>query len=199
MDLSIEKLKRQLAAMPGIGPKMAERLALYVLRAPAQDVDALINAMTSARSRIVFCPRCFNYTERTPCSICSDKARDGAIICVVEYPQDVDALERVASYRGLYHVLHGTLSPLDGIGPAQIKIQELLDRLSNGYSGTVKEVIVSTDFNMAGETTATYLAQKIKPYGILVTRIGSGLPVGGDLEYADELTLARALESRREL
>jgi recombination protein RecR len=196
MASSLEQLRRQLALLPGVGPKMAERLAFHLLRAPAQEVQELIRALEEARRSVVYCPICFTCTEEIPCRICSDAARDSQTICVVEHPPDIDAFERTKAFNGRYHVLHGALSPLDGIGPQDLKIAELLKRVQ---SEEVREVIISTDPTLAGETTATYLAEKLKTLGTKVTRIGYGLPMGGDIEYADELTLTRALEGRREI
>jgi recombination protein RecR len=196
MATSLEQLRQRLALLPGVGPKMAERLAFYLLRAPAKEVDELIRTMTEARQHVVYCPICFTCTEESPCRICSDPQRDAQLVCVVEHPPDVDAFERTKAYRGRYHVLHGALSPLDGVGPQELKVSELLKRIQRDE---VREVIISTDPTLAGETTATYLAEKIHSLGAKVTRIGYGIPMGGDIEYTDELTLTRALEGRREI
>lgn len=196
LSSSLEQLRRQLALLPGVGPKMAERLAFHLLRVPAREADELIRAIEAARNSVVYCPICFNCTEEVPCRICGDSARDAQVICVVEQPPDVDAFEKTKAFRGRYHVLHGALSPLDGIGPQDLKIAELLKRI---HADNIREVIISTDPTLPGETTATYLAEKIKTLGAKVTRIGYGLPMGGDIEYADELTLTRALEGRREI
>jgi recombination protein RecR len=196
MASSLEQLRQRLALLPGVGPKMAERLAFYLLRASAQEVDQLTHALEEARRHVVYCPICFTCTEEVPCRICSDSTRDIQLICVVEQPPDVDALEKTKIFRGRYHVLHGALSPLDGIGPQELRIAELLKRVEGG---NIREVIISTDPTLAGETTATYLAEKIKTLGARVTRIGYGVPMGGDIEYTDELTLTRALEGRREI
>jgi len=182
--------------LPGVGPKMAERLAFYLLRAPAREVQDLIRTLEEARQNVIYCPICYNCTEDSPCRLCADPSRDPQVICVVEHPPDVDAFERTKAFRGRYHVLHGSLSPLDGIGPQELKVVELLKRVQRE---NVQEVIISTDPTLDGETTATYLAEKIKPLGAKVTRIGYGLPMGGDIEYTDELTLTRALEGRREI
>jgi recombination protein RecR len=196
MSTALEQMRQRLAMLPGIGPKMAERLAFYILRAPEHEVQQLLRAIEDARRQVAYCPICFTYTEELPCRICADEARDAQVVCVVEHPPDVDAFERTKMFRGRYHVLHGALSPLDGIGPQELKIAELLRRIE---SENIREVIISTDPTLSGETTATYLAEKIKPLGARVTRIGYGLPMGGDIEYTDELTLTRALEGRREL
>ena len=196
MASSLEQLRQRLALLPGVGPKMAERLAFYLLRAPAQEVDHLIRTLEEARQNVVYCPVCFTCTEESPCRICSDAARDPQVVCVVENPPDVDAFERTKAFRGRYHVLHGALSPLDGIGPQELRIAELLKRIERDQ---VREIIICTDPTLPGETTATYLAEKIHVLGVKVTRIGYGLPMGGDIEYTDELTLTRALEGRREI
>ncbi|OGR93060.1 MAG: recombination protein RecR [Elusimicrobia bacterium RIFCSPLOWO2_01_FULL_59_12] len=196
MASSLELLRQRLALLPGVGPKMAERLAFYLLRAPVKEVDDLIRALGEARQHVILCPICFTCTEESPCRICGDPGRDPKVVCVVEHPPDVDAFERTKAFRGRYHVLHGALSPLDGVGPQELKVAELLKRIERD---AVDEVIISTDPTLAGETTATYLAEKIKTLGAKVTRIGYGLPMGGDIEYTDELTLTRALEGRREI
>jgi recombination protein RecR len=193
---SLENLRQRLALLPGVGPKMAERLALHLLRATDQEVQLLIHGLEEARRQVVYCPVCFNCTEDVPCRICSDQSRDPGIICVVEQPPDVEALEKTKAFKGRYHVLHGALSPIDGIGPQDLKIAELLKRIANEE---IREVIISTDPTLPGETTATYLAEKIKNLGVKAYRIGYGLPMGGDIEYTDELTLTRALEGRREI
>jgi recombination protein RecR len=196
MSTSLEQLRQRLALLPGVGPKMAERLALFLLRAPEHEVQRLLQAVEEARRSVIYCPICFTLTEETPCRICADSARDAQVVCVVEHPPDVDAFERTKAFRGRYHVLHGALSALDGVGPQELKIAELLKRVQ---AETVREVILSTDPTLPGETTATYLAEKLHLLGVRVTRIGYGLPMGGDIEYADELTLTRALEGRREI
>jgi recombination protein RecR len=196
MSASLEQLRQRLALLPGVGPKMAERLALFLLRAPDHEIQQLIRTLEEARRQVTFCPICFTFTEEIPCRICSDAARDPQVVCVVENPPDVEAIEKTKAFRGRYHVLHGVLSPLDGIGPQDLKIAELLKRIPDQG---VREVIISTDPTLTGETTATYLAEKIHPLGCRVTRIGYGVPMGGDIEYTDELTLARALEGRREI
>ncbi|HHY32918.1 MAG TPA: recombination protein RecR [Firmicutes bacterium] len=192
----LAKLIDQFTRLPGIGPKTAQRLAFHILKTPREDVVRLAEALLEAKDRILHCSVCGNLTEADPCQICSDTARDRSVIAVVEEPKDVMALERTGEFRGLYHVLGGAISPVDGVGPDDIRVRELLERLKDG---TVKEVILATDPNIEGEATAMYVARLIKPLGVRVTRIAHGLPVGGDLEYADEVTLTRALEGRREM
>ena len=190
------RLIEELSKLPTVGPKTAQRLAFYMLSMPAEDAEALASAIIEAKRRIRYCSVCANITETDPCEVCTDSKRDQSVICVVENPRDVAAMERTREFRGLYHVLQGAISPLDGIGPDDLRIAELLRRLAGG---TVRELIVATNPRVEGEATALYLAKVIKPLGVKVTRIAHGLPVGGDLEYADEVTLARALEGRREL
>ncbi len=190
------RLIEELSKLPTVGPKTAQRLAFYMLSMPAEDAEALASAILEAKRRIRYCSICANITEADPCELCTDAKRDQSVICVVENPRDVAAMERTREFRGLYHVLQGAISPLDGIGPDDLRIAELLRRLAGG---TVLELIVATNPRVEGEATALYLAKVIKPLGVKVTRIAHGLPVGGDLEYADEVTLARALEGRREL
>lgn len=185
-----------LSRLPGIGPKTAARLAFYLLRAPDDQVLALAEAIRELKELTVFCQRCFNIADSNPCAICSSEERDGALICVVEEPSDVLAIERTREFHGLYHVLHGAISPVDGVGPEQLKVAELLARLQGGV---VREVLIATNPNLEGEATAMYLARLIGPLGIRVTRLAHGLPVGGDLEYADEVTLSRALTGRHEM
>ena len=185
---------RELARLPGIGEKTATRLAFHVLRAPDNLARELAQALVDVKERVRLCSRCMNLTEEDPCSLCADARRDDKIVCVVASPPDLMAIERTGGYRGRYHVLHGVLSPLEGVGPDDLRIRELLARLADG---TVTELILATDPNLEGEATATYLARMIKPMGLKVTRLASGLPVGGDLEYADEVTLGRAFEGRR--
>ena len=191
----IARLIQQLAKLPGIGEKTAARLAFHILRAPAEDAAALGAAIVELRARITLCNLCCDFTEEDPCPICRDQRRDGAVICAVAQPQDVVAIERTGGYRGRYHVLHGVLSPLDGIGPDDLRITELVRRAG----GEVKEVIVATNPSVEGETTAVYLAKLLRPLGVRVSRIATGVPMGGELEYADRLTLARALDGRREI
>jgi recombination protein RecR len=192
----VQTLIDELGKLPGIGPKSAQRIAFHLLKIPADDVGRLARSITEAKERVRFCDRCFNVAEGALCPICAGDRRDHTVLCVVEESRDIVAIERTGEFRGRYHVLLGAISPLDGIGPEQLKIRELLARL--GPEG-VEEVIVCTNPNTEGEVTAMYLARALKPIGLRVTRIASGLPVGGDLEYADELTLGRALEGRRVL
>lgn len=191
----IARLIQQLAKLPGIGEKTAARLAFHILRAPAEDAAALGAAIVELRARIKLCNLCCDFTEEDPCPICRDQRRDAGVICAVAQPQDVVAIERTGGYRGRYHVLHGVLSPLDGIGPDDLRITELVRRAG----GEVKEVIVATNPSVEGETTAVYLAKLLRPLGVRVSRIATGVPMGGELEYADRLTLARALDGRREI
>ncbi len=190
----LANLYEQLRRLPGVGSKTAMRLAYHIMDMPAEDVAQLTQALTNAKQQIHYCRQCFNLTDAQLCEICSDDRRDRFTICVVEQPQDIAAMERSHGYHGLYHVLHGALSPLDGIGPDKLRIRELFQRLQQE---SVTEVILATNSDVEGEATATYLAQLLKPAGITVSRIAHGLPVGGDLEYADEVTLSRALENRR--
>lgn len=182
--------------LPGIGPKTAQRLAYHILKLPREEVQALSRALMEARDRITLCSQCGNFTEEQPCHICRDKRRDPQVICVVQEPRDVYAMEKTGEYQGSYHVLQGAISPIDGIGPDNIRVKELLGRVEGSK---VKEIILATNPNVEGEATAMYISRLIKPLGVKITRIAHGLPVGGDLEYADEVTLARALEGRREL
>jgi recombination protein RecR len=190
----VQALIDELGRLPGIGPKSAQRIAFHLLKIPDDDANRLATAITEAKARVRFCERCFNVSESQLCGYCTDDRRDSSIICVVEESRDIVSIEKTGEFRGRYHVLLGSMSPLEGIGPEQLKIRELLNRL--GPEG-VEEVIVCTNPNTEGEVTAMYLARLLKPLGLNVTRIASGLPVGGDLEYADELTLGRALEGRR--
>lgn len=183
-------------ALPGIGQKTAVRLAYHVLDMDPAAAKSLASAILEAKEKIGYCNTCFNLSDRNPCAICSDEKRDHSVICVVEQPQDVAAMERMHEYKGVYHVLHGALSPLEGVGPDDLRIKELLTRL---YDTSVQEIIMATNPNVEGEATAMYLAKLLKPSGIKVTRIAHGLPIGGDLEYADEITLAKAMENRREI
>ena len=190
----LANLYEQLRRLPGIGSKTAMRLAYHVIDMPTEDVRQLAAALSGAKEQIHYCSRCFNLTDGEECEICRDEKRDRFTICVVEQAQDIAAMERSHGYHGLYHVLHGVLSPLDGIGPDKLRIRELLLRLQ---SESISEVIIATNSDVEGEATATYLAQLLKPIGITVSRIAHGLPMGGDLEYADEITLSKALENRR--
>lgn len=192
----IQRLLEELERLPGIGPKSAQRIAYWLLTVDTADADRLASAISDVKRAIHFCPRCFNFAEGEVCAVCADPERAASQICVVEEPRDLAAIERTHEYHGLYHVLHGAISPIDGIGPDQLRVRELIERLGDG---SVTEVVVATNPNVEGETTALYLARLIKPLGIRVTRIASGLPVGGDLEFADEVTLGRALEARREI
>jgi len=192
----LAKLIEHFRALPGIGTKTAVRLAYHVLDMDVKDARALAAAIVEAREKIGYCSVCCDLSDENPCRICRAEARDHSVICVVEQPQDVAAMERMRDYHGVYHVLHGALSPLEGIGPENLRIKELLNRLRDG---TVREIIMATNPNVEGEATAMYIARLLKPLGIRVTRIAHGLPVGGDLEYADEVTLSKAMENRVEL
>ena len=189
----VARLIEQLNKLPGIGPKSAQRLAYYLIRMPSGEAAALADAIGSVKDSITFCSVCQNITESDPCSICSNPSRDRTRICVVQEPLDVLALERTAVYRGLYHVLHGIIDPMNNVGPEDLRIRELLARLADG---TVEEIVVGTNPTIEGEATAMYIRQIVTPLGPTVTRLARGLPVGGDLEYADDLTLARAFEGR---
>ena len=182
--------------LPGIGPKSAQRLAYYLLRMPPAEAQALAASILEVKERVTLCSICQNVTEVDPCRVCTDDRRERGIICVVEEPLDILALERSQAYHGLYHVLHGAISPMDGIGPEDLKVSELLQRLR---SDEVTEIILATNPNLEGEATAMYLTRLLKPLGVKVTRLARGLPVGGDLEYADDVTLARAMEGRQEM
>lgn len=192
----VARLIEEFSRLPGIGPKTAQRLTYFLLRAPAEQAQALAEAVIRLKERTIFCSQCFNITEDDPCALCRSPERDRQTICVVEEPLDVLALDRTRTYRGLYHVLHGAISPVDGIGPEDLRIQELLARVQREK---VQEVVLATNPNLEGEATAMYLHRLLKPLGVRVTRLARGLPVGGDLEYADEVTLIRALEGRREM
>lgn len=195
---SVERLVAALKRLPGIGPKQAERLTIHLLRAPRTETENLVEALREAKAALRFCSRCGDMTDRDVCRICSDPAREQSQICVVEEPQDVNAIERTRAFRGLYHVLHGSLSPLDGIGPDRIKVKELAERVK-ASNGAVKEVVIATDPDTEGEATALFIGQILKPYPVKVTRIAHGVPMGGDLDYIDERTLSHALSGRREL
>ena len=192
----LTRLIGELSKLPGIGGKTAQRLAFHILSLDEMEVESLAAAMTTAKREMRYCSCCGNLTDRDPCEICQDQSRDRDVICVVESPRDVFAMERIREYHGLYHVLHGVISPMDGIGPEDINLKELIIRLQDS---TVKEVIIATNPNIEGEATAMYIARLIKPTGIKVTRIAHGIPVGGDLEYTDEDTLLIAMEGRRQL
>lgn len=192
----VQVLIDELGRLPGIGPKSAQRLAFHLLKAPADEARRLADAIIDAKAKVRFCARCFNVADAELCPICADERREHGVLCVVEESRDIVAIERTGEYRGRYHVLLGAINPLEGVGPEQLKVRELLVRLE---PEEITEVIVCTNPNTEGEVTAMYLARLLKPLGVRITRIASGLPVGGDLEYADELTLGRALEGRREL
>lgn len=193
---ALQRLLDELGRLPGIGPKSAQRIAYYLLEADAEEARRLATAILEVKEQVHFCPICFSYATRDTCDVCSDSSRDRTTICAVSEPRDVSAIERTGSYHGLYHVLGGVISPMDKIGPEQLHVKELLARLA---SGEVQEVILATNPDVEGETTATYLSRIIRPLGVRVSRLASGLPVGGDLEYADEVTLGRAIEARREV
>lgn len=193
---ALQRLLDELGRLPGIGPKSAQRIAYHLLEADVEEARRLSNAIMEVKRQVHFCPVCFSYATGDTCDVCADGSRERDAICVVSEPRDVSAIERTGSYHGLYHVLGGVISPMDKIGPEQLHVRELLQRLA---SGEVEEVILATNPDVEGETTATYLARTIRPLGVKVTRLASGLPVGGDLEYADEITLGRAIEARREL
>ncbi len=190
----VQALIDELGRLPGIGPKSAQRIAFHLLKLPTPDAERLATAIVDAKAKVRFCDRCFNVAEAALCGICADERRDATVLCVVEEARDIVALEKTGEFRGRYHVLLGAISPIEGIGPEQLKVRELLTRLADE---SVTEVIVCTNPNVEGEATAMYLARLLKPLGLTVSRLASGLPVGGDLEYADELTLGRALEGRR--
>jgi recombination protein RecR len=192
----IAKLIDAFTRLPGVGPKTAGRLAFHVLRMKEEDVLDFAKSLVSVKRNLHYCSVCCNITDVDPCRICQDKSRDASIICVVQEPKDLVALERMREFQGYYHVLHGAISPMEGIGPDEIRMAELLKRLGDDQ---VQELILATNPNLEGEATAMYLSRLVKPFGIKVTRIAHGLPVGGDLEYADEVTLSKALEGRREL
>ena len=193
---ALQRLLDELGRLPGIGPKSAQRIAYYLLEADAEEARRLSSAIIEVKQQVHFCPVCFSYATGETCDVCADPSRERGCVCVVSEPRDVTAIERTGSYHGLYHVLGGVISPMDKIGPEQLHVRELLRRLA---SGEVSEVILATNPDVEGETTATYLARTIHPLGVRVTRLASGLPVGGDLEYADEVTLGRAIEARREV
>jgi len=192
----VQTLIDELGRLPGVGPKSAQRIAFYLLKADAIDAKRLARAIEDAKDRVAWCRRCYNMSEGELCGFCRDERRDGHVVCVVEDPRDIVAIERTGEFRGRYHVLQGAISPIEGIGPEQLRVKELLARIQGEE---VTEVILATNPNIEGEATAMYLARLLKPLGLTVTRIASGLPVGGDLEYADEVTLGRALEGRREV
>jgi recombination protein RecR len=191
----IARLIEQFRRLPGVGPKSAVRLAYHVLKMDKSQAAALAQAIVEAKERVSYCSVCFDLTDTDPCQLCRSEERDRSVVCVVEDPKDVTAMERTREFKGLYHVLHGSLSPLEGVGPDDLKVKELLARVNQG----LREIIMATNPNVEGEATAMYLAKLLKPLGVKVTRIAHGLPMGGDLEYADEVTLSKALENRREM
>ncbi|HLR56264.1 MAG TPA: recombination mediator RecR [Actinomycetales bacterium] len=193
---AVQDLIDELGRLPGIGPKSAQRIAFFILQAEPEDVSRLAEALNEVKRRVRFCEICGNVSESEKCRICTDPKRTEEVICVVEESKDVVAIERTREFRGRYHVLGGAISPIEGVGPDDLRVRELLTRLA---SGEVNEIIIATDPNLEGEATATYLARMLKPMGLTVTRLASGLPVGGDLEYADEVTLGRAFAGRRQL
>lgn len=193
---AISRLVNQLSKLPGIGRKTAQRLAYHIISQPEEQVRELAVSIFNGKKQVHFCPVCGNFTDVDPCNICADSERRRDVICVVKDPRDVNAMERMRDYNGLYHVLHGVISPMDGVGPDDIRIRELMERLADG---TVKEVVLATNPDVEGEATAAYIARLIKPMGVKVTRIAHGVPVGGELEYTDEVTLLRAFQGRREL
>jgi recombination protein RecR len=192
----VQELIDELGRLPGVGPKSAQRIAFYLLKLPRDDALRLARSITEVKDRVSFCTRCFNISEGDECMICTDMKRDTALLCIVEEPRDIVAVEKTGEFRGRYHVLQGAISPIEGIGPEQLKVKELLVRLE---TESIEEIILCTNPNIEGEATAMYLSRLLQPLGVKTTRIASGLPVGGDLEYADELTLGRALEGRREV
>ena len=197
--LAVQELIDELGRLPGVGPKSAQRIAFHLLKLPAVDALRLSSAIAQAKERVTFCSRCFNIAEGSGsaadlCELCADDRRDGTVVCVVEEPRDIVAVEKTQEFHGRYHVLQGAISPIEGIGPEQLRIRELLARIEDG---TVTEIILATDPNIEGDATAAYLTRMLRPMGLQVTRLASGLPVGGDLEYADEVTLGRAFAGRR--
>ncbi len=192
----VAALIEEFSKLPGVGVKTAQRLTFFILRSPTDQARRLAEAIMRVKESIIYCSRCFNITETDPCPICSNPNRDQEMICVVEEPLDVLALEKTGAYKGLYHVLHGAISPIDGVGPKDLRIDELLQRVRNSH---LREIILATNPNFEGEYTANYIQQELKPFNVRVTGLARGLPMGGDLEYADEGTLGRAIEGRREL
>ncbi|GIM29336.1 recombination protein RecR [Clostridium polyendosporum] len=193
--VAIEKLIEEFAKLPSIGQKTAQRLTLHILNLPKEEVEEFAHALVKARGTIKYCSICGNYTDKDPCAICSNPSREKVVICVVEQPKDIMTMEKVKEFNGVYHVLHGNISPMQGRGPQDIRIRELVARMS----GDIKEVIVATNPTIEGEATAMYISKILKPLDVKVTRIAAGIPVGGDLEYADEVTLSKALEGRKEI
>ena len=193
---SIEKLIESFERLPSIGHKTAQRLAFYMLDLKEEDTNQFINSIVNAKKNLKYCSKCYNISDSDPCFICGNPKRDESIICVVEDVRDIVAMERTHEFQGVYHVLHGTISPMNGVGPEDIKLKELLNRISEG---NIKEIIIATNPRVEGEATSMYISKLVKPLGIKVTRIAHGIPVGGDLEYTDEVTLTKALEGRREI
>ncbi len=193
---AVTRLIEAFARLPGIGPKTASRLTYYLLKDTSDEAGLLADALRDLKASTVFCATCFNMADASPCAVCTSDARDGSLLCVVEEPLDVQAIERTREYKGRYHVLHGAISPMDGVGPDDLRIRELIDRVA---AGSVREVILATNPSLEGENTAMYVQKKLAGLGVRVTRLARGLPVGGDLEYADEITLARALAGRSEM
>nr|WP_320114215.1 recombination mediator RecR [uncultured Desulfuromonas sp.] len=193
---SLNRLIVELGKFPGIGRKTATRLAFYVMQQSEEQAQALVDAIQNLKQRVRFCSTCFHVTEEDPCPLCTSTSRDDSLLCVVEQPQDLMAIERGHSYRGRYHVLHGVLSPLDGVGPEDLKIAELVERVRQG---NFSEVIVATNFSIEGEATALYLSRVLQPFGVRITRLAHGIPMGSDLEYVDDATVGRAIEGRRDL
>ena len=192
----VQDLIDELGRLPGVGPKSAQRIAFHLLKLPKEDALRLAHSISEVKDKVSFCQRCFNISEGPQCGMCTDPRRDGRIVCVVEEPRDIVAVEKTGEFKGRYHVLQGAISPIEGVGPDQLRVKELLARIE---PEEIEEIILCTNPNLEGEATALYLGRLIKPLGIRVTRIASGMPVGGDLEYADELTLGRALEGRRDV
>ncbi|MCX7967638.1 MAG: recombination mediator RecR [Armatimonadetes bacterium] len=193
---SLKALLQELERLPGIGPKSALRIAMFLLNQPKEKIERLINSLQRVKEQLKLCQRCFNYAEGDLCSICQDESRDGSIICVVEDPMDIAVVENAGTFQGRYHVLHGVISPIEGVGPEDLRINELIERLN---SEPIREVILALSPTTEGEATSNYIARLIRPFGIKVTQLAMGLPVGGSLDYADQLTIMRALEGRREL
>lgn len=195
---ALERMIAALKRLPGIGPKQAERISNYLLRAPVSEIENLLTAMREGKARTRLCAQCFNYSEHEICLMCQDESRDQGLLCVVEDPQDVKAVERSKGFRGLYHVLHGRLSPLEGVGPDSIRIKELLERIKKSRV-PIREAILATDSDTEGDATALYLSQVLRECGLKITRLAQGIPLGGDLDYIDERTLQHALNGRREI
>lgn len=195
----IARLVQQLAKLPGVGEKTAARLAFHILRAAPEDAAALAAAIVDVKARIRFCATCWNLTESDPCTLCADARRDAGLVCVVAHPQDVVAIERAGGFRGRYHVLHGLLAPLDGIGPDDLRVSELVKRCGATGADALREVILATSPNVEGEATAVYISKLLRPLGVRTSRIATGVPIGGELEYADQQTLARAIDGRRDM